>query len=89
MKRRRGPIPGPQSPEEWQDAVDGAHALLALDAARQYGLVTGGPVINQERCARMLRRGAARGITPRPDALERFLAEYQSQHPEGKNFDAI
>ena len=40
----------PKKPGEWQEAMDAAHGALALEAARYYGLVTGGPVVNAERC---------------------------------------
>lgn len=63
---------------EWQDAVDAAHGALALDAARQYGLVTGGPAVHVERCQQILTRGKARGIMPAPDATERFVYELRT-----------
>jgi hypothetical protein len=65
----------PKTPEEWQDAVDAADVLLKIDAAREYGLVTGGPVVNVERCVELLKLGAARKITPRPDAVERYFSQ--------------
>ena len=37
---------------------------LALDSARQYGLVTGGPVIDVDRCWELLARGRAKGFVP-------------------------
>jgi hypothetical protein len=58
----------PETKGEWQDAVDAAYALLVLDAARQYGLVRGGPVPNRERCEDILSRGKQLGIEPRKDA---------------------
>ncbi len=64
----------PQTDTEWQEAVDAAHGALALDAARQYGLVMGGPVINAARCDEIIRRGAQRGVRASPDAVERFVA---------------
>lgn len=63
----------PVTPEEWQEAVDAAHACLALDAARQYGFVTGGPTVVVHRCELILVAGRARGFTPRLDAVERFV----------------
>jgi hypothetical protein len=48
----------PESPAEWQEAVDTAHFLLLLDSARQYGLVEGGPAVDIERCEAILKRGA-------------------------------
>ena len=65
----------PNNSGEWQDAVDAAHACLTLDAARLYGLVTGGPGVNVGRCEDILNRGRRRGVEPRPDAVERFLSE--------------
>ncbi len=62
----------PKTDAEWQEAVDGAEACLALDSARQYGLITGGPKINAARCDKILAMGRARGVRPAPDAIERF-----------------
>lgn len=55
----------PASDAEWQEAVDAAEFLLQLDSARQYGLLTGGPEIDFDRCVDLVRRGAARGIFPK------------------------
>jgi hypothetical protein len=65
----------PRTRAEWQEAVDGAYFLLWLDAARQYGLVEGGPGIDQERCAYMIELGKGRGIRPSPDVFERGVKE--------------
>ncbi|HWP59475.1 MAG TPA: hypothetical protein VNL14_16405 [Candidatus Acidoferrales bacterium] len=62
----------PQTREEWQEALDMASVLMLIDA-RKYGLITGGPEVNVERCADVLRRGAARGYKPSADAVERLL----------------
>lgn len=64
----------PRTDAEWQDAVDAAHACLALDSARAYGLVTAGPRVNVERCEEILAAGKARGILPSPDAIERLVS---------------
>ncbi len=65
----------PETAEEWQDAVDGAAFFLAMDSCKKYGLISGGPGINVERCAELLRRGEELGYHPAPmEALcERFL----------------
>ena len=63
----------PKTPAEWQEAVDCAHAAMTLHAARLYGLVTGGPDVNVDRCAEILRRAREFKIVPRPDAVDRFL----------------
>lgn len=56
----------PQTPDEWQEAVDLARLFLLIDSAEQYGLIAG-PTVNVGRCEEMLRDGAARGVVPRPD----------------------
>jgi hypothetical protein len=58
-------IRDPQTPQEWQEAADTAHILLAIDAARQYGLVTGGPELNEQRCIEILLRAEALGFKPK------------------------
>lgn len=47
---------------EWQEAVDMANTCLAIDAARKYRLVTGGPVVDVERCCEILDGGKERGM---------------------------
>ena len=71
----------PATPAEWQDAVDAAHALLLLGSARAYGLVTGGPLINEDRVEEILEQGRRRGITPAVDAVERLIAELAESPP--------
>lgn len=56
----------PKTPDEWQTVVDAADGLLLLDAARQFGLLTGGPVVNAARCEELLGRGFDRGVFPTP-----------------------
>jgi hypothetical protein len=65
----------PRTPDEWQLAVDGAKFYLGVDAARQYGLITGGPKVNAERCQRLLELGKRKGYTPAPLGLlvDKFL----------------
>jgi hypothetical protein len=63
----------PQTPEQWQEAVDVAHVMSLVESAKQYGLITG-PVVNVDRCHEILDRGAALGYTPAPDAVERLLS---------------
>jgi hypothetical protein len=75
MKKARDP----QTNAEWQEAVDLASALLHLDSARAYGLVTGGPAVNVERCEQIIETGKRQGITPAPDHVERFVASQQAE----------
>ena len=65
----------PLTLSDWQVAADAAKGALALEGARQYGLVTGGPKVHVERCVAILRRARKLGINPRPDAVERFAVE--------------
>jgi DNA-binding XRE family transcriptional regulator len=67
----------PQTPDEWQAAVETADFLLLLDSAIQYGLVVGGPTIDADRCLDLLHRGASRGIYPaEPIARRRAIARW-------------
>jgi hypothetical protein len=64
----------PVTDEQWQDAVDAAHALLIFDTARLYGLVTGGPKVNVELCVEIIEDGRNQGIEPRVEAIKCRLA---------------
>lgn len=68
-------------PDEWQIVVDMAEGALVLDSTRKYGLVTGGPKVNCDRCVEIIDAGRERGIVPSPDAVERFIACVQ-QHEQ-------
>ena len=63
----------PAGSVQWQEAVDLADALLLLDSARAYGLVSGGPAVNIERCDDILKRGHDLGFRPTKDAIKRLL----------------
>jgi hypothetical protein len=54
----------PETPGEWQEAVDLAEFWLLVDSAKQYGLVTGGSPINSDRCQVLLALGKSKGFTP-------------------------
>lgn len=64
----------PQTPAEWQDAVNAAEASLAFESARLYGLVAGGPGIDVDRCQHILAAGRARGIVPIKAGVQADLA---------------
>jgi hypothetical protein len=64
----------PSTPEEWQEAVDIAQGALTVHDAKAYGLIRGGPDINVERCAEILRLGEKLGYQPAPNAHEMFVA---------------
>jgi hypothetical protein len=69
----------PQTEVEWQIAVDAANALLRIDAARQYGLIEGGPAIDVDRCVELIERGAARGTMPRRESVEEFVMGFNGE----------
>ena len=79
----RGHGQRPQTREQWHEAVDGAYSLLCLDSARQYGLVTGGPRVNVERCRAVLEQGAAMSIRPAPDAVEKLIVALAQPEQNG------
>jgi hypothetical protein len=54
----------PETPDEWRDAVEWAEVMLLLDSARGYGVVTGGPAVDVERCLELQARGRALGHAP-------------------------
>ena len=65
------PASDPQTPEEWQEAVETAWASLALDSLVQYGLIeaVGGCLsVDADRCREVLERGRAMGITATQEA---------------------
>lgn len=65
---------------EWQQAADAAYAMIALDSARLYGLVTGGPEVDVERCEQIIERAwSEHRIRPAPDATERLVAELMDE----------
>lgn len=66
----------PETPEQWQHAVDIAKGLLGIDSARAYGLVVGGPTVVISRCQEILHRGKELGFTPSPDAIETVARAY-------------
>jgi hypothetical protein len=54
--------------------VDAAAFFLALDSARQYGLLTSDVMVNIERCDELLKRGNALGYSPKP--IDALIAKY-------------
>lgn len=73
----RGAAPiDPATPAQWQEAVNLARACVLLDSARLYGLVTGGPIVNVERCLEILRRGLLDGYVPREADVDRITLSW-------------
>jgi hypothetical protein len=54
----------PETPGEWQEAYDAALACRTIADCRMYGLLKGGPVIDLERCDRLIAAGEKRGLRP-------------------------
>jgi hypothetical protein len=65
----------PKSDADWQSVVDAAEAFLALDSARQYGLIAVDVVVDVDRCLAILSEGKKRGFAPSKDAIERLVTE--------------
>jgi len=68
-------VKDPETPSDWQNAVDAAGFYRLVADARMYGLLEGGPEVNIERCDELLRRGAALGFKPKSVAelIKNFL----------------
>lgn len=54
----------PRTPIQWQEAVNLAYFLMLLHSARSYGLVTGGPDVQVDRCQQLLEEGRLLGYVP-------------------------
>lgn len=78
MKNIVKPV-NPQTPEEWQETVDAADALLHIQSAEAYGFITGAPSVNVERCEQLLEAARRRGVTPSAGNIERYIAAYNEQ----------
>jgi hypothetical protein len=64
----------PCTDAEWREAVALAAALLNIDAARQYGLITGGPEVRIDRSVAILEAGRARSIVPTRAEVDQAIA---------------
>lgn len=64
----------PSTHAEWQEAVNLSDLLLRIESARAYGLVTGGPEVDAERCEDLISRGARLGVRPCWSEAERSAA---------------
>lgn len=63
----------PCSPAEWQHVADLAEAWLRIDSARKYGLITGGPGVDADRCAQLLVQAMGRGFIPTKAEVDRMV----------------
>lgn len=72
----------PVTDEQWQEAVDVAHGLLAIESARRFGLIRGGPQCNVERCEEILTLGLERGTAPSQTAVEDTARAFKDAESE-------
>lgn len=70
------PIKDPETPAERREAVCLADGLLVIDAARNYGLITGGPDVDVARCQDILEQARDRGHKPQENAIQITLASF-------------
>ena len=79
----------PETPQQWQEAVDAAQGILALEYARLLGLMTNTNEINVERCAAILTRGAELGVTPAEGAIRDFVCEAASEEDRERIYRVV
>ena len=60
----------PQTPQEWQEAVDLAEFYRSLYDCQLYCLITISAEINTKRCDSILNRGAKLGYKPKDTILQ-------------------
>ena len=63
-------VADPETPDQWRHVATMAAALLRIDACRQYGLITGGPIVNVNRCEALIAGARKRGIRITADAID-------------------
>ena len=64
----------PANWHEWHEAIVAAEVMLRIDAARRYGLITGGPAVDVERCRELIARGRAAGHVATEQDIDAALA---------------
>jgi hypothetical protein len=72
-------LKSPETPKEWQEAVDAAQGALRMEAAQRYGLIDPVLYIDIARSNQILQRGKEKGYEPASDAAERFLLSWMEQ----------
>jgi hypothetical protein len=70
--KKADPVRDPETPEEWQQAVDAAAGARVIADCMMYGLLDG-PAINVARCDDILARGLTQGIRASRPAAELAL----------------
>jgi hypothetical protein len=73
----------PETPEQWQEAVDAAHVMLLVQSAEKYGLIETDAEVNVGRCLllALIEEGRVKhGVVPSPDAAS-VRRQQQRNHP--------
>lgn len=63
----------PESPEEWQNAVNIAEALIGVELGRQYGVFSGGPRVDVVRCLDFVGTAVRMGIVPQEEEVQALM----------------
>jgi hypothetical protein len=66
----------PESPKEWQEAVNLAELYSLVDSAVKYGLVEYTGKISIERCYDILEQGRKRGVYPVKAQVDQLIQEF-------------
>jgi hypothetical protein len=61
----------PNTPGEWQEAVNSAYVMRAIADAVMYGLVNTNMEIDLARCDYLLTEGELKGFTPEPGIIDK------------------
>ena len=63
----------PSTDAEWREACNLAFTYIRIDAARAYGLISGGPTIDVARCEHIIVEGKRRGIESDEASFRKLL----------------
>jgi hypothetical protein len=66
----------PETPQEWQEAVNLAELYSLIDSAVKYGLVEYTGKINIERCYDILEQGRKRNVYPVKAQVDALIQEF-------------
>jgi hypothetical protein len=64
----------PETPAEWQEAVDAAELMLLIQSAEMYGLIETDIQVDRARCEYILRNGTKLGYRPDPHLVKKAFA---------------
>ena len=78
----------PENREEWQEAADLAETFLLIDSAIKYGLITGGPQADLDRCARILKLAKIIDVHPDKKRVHEYI-KAMAKGGEGEHLGSI